>query len=124
MMGATYERPNDNALVESVVGDFIVRVRGDRILAPLHEPQRLEELRRLSFEFLVAELRGQSTLTPWTNVRAVLFGLGLGDPEYRATLSHFTVALFCSRLTPALAARLAARIEWSADESVRRGVRA
>jgi hypothetical protein len=122
MMGSNHERPDANALVESIVGDFIVRVRGDRILAPLLEPKRLEELRRLSSEFLMAELRGQSTLAPWTNIRTMLFGLGLGDPEYRATLSHLTVSLFSSRLTPVLAARLAARIEWSAHEDVPRGV--
>lgn len=125
-MGSTVVRTDDGAMVEGVVDNFITRVRADRILAPLIEPLQLEELRRLSSEFLLAELRGQSTLTPWTNIRTVLFGLGFGDPEYRAALSHFTVALFSSALTPALAARLAARVEWSADKDgrpeVRRGV--
>jgi truncated hemoglobin YjbI len=115
IMVSTSERSNDDAVVERVVADFITRVRADHMLAPLLEASRLEELRQLSSEFLVAELRGQSTLTPWTNVSAALLGLGLGDPEYRATLSHFIVALFSSNLAPTLAARLAARIEWSVD---------
>jgi truncated hemoglobin YjbI len=120
MMGSISERPTDGAVVEGVVGSFITRVRADGSLAPLIGQKQLEELRSLSSKFLLAELRGHSTLTPWTEIRAVLFGLGLRDPEYRAVLSHFTVALFSSTLTPALAARLAARIEWSADEDGRR----
>jgi hypothetical protein len=97
------------SVAERVVGEFLEMIgRGPRLGACLL-PEVATDARPPALAFLQSELRGESTLTPWSNVRGKFTSGGLSG-EYHIALGHF---MFSSPVPSATAARIVERIEWS-----------
>jgi hypothetical protein len=105
---------DEERTAREIVAEYASRIQRDGALRGKLAGRELDRITSLTHRFLAAELRGQAALTPWTDVRAAFLTLGMSEVEYRSALGHFVVSLFSSALAPVLAARIAARIEWSA----------
>jgi MoxR-like ATPase len=121
IMGPVWEQPVDDAQIAELVSDYIARLVRDAALQPRLYGSDTTELRAATAEFLNAELRGRSGTAPWSRVRGALRRLGVEGDRYRAALNHFLAAVFSSAVSPHLAARIAAGLEWSegSDPKVR-----
>jgi hypothetical protein len=121
IMGPVWEQPVDDAQIAELVSDFLARLVRDAALQSRLYGMDATDLRATTAEFLNAELRGRSGAAPWSRVRSALRRLGIEDALYRAALNHFLAAVFSSAISPHLAARIAAGLEWSegSDPKVR-----
>ncbi len=112
-MGPVWDQPVDDAQIAELVSDFVARLVRDAALQSTLDGMDATDLRVLTAEFLNAELRGRAGAAPWSRVRAALRRLGLEGDRYRVALNHFLAAVFSSAVSPHLAARIAAGLEWS-----------